>query len=78
MGTVGGTPTSEGEPMDAALLLPSAGPEPIGADDALAAVVGYALGRRPLRFRAPNAREGRWVRVRAFAFDRFDRHAPER
>ncbi|WP_051684268.1 DUF6308 family protein [Blastococcus sp. URHD0036] len=63
--------------MDAALLLPSAGPEPIGADDALAAVVGYALGRRPLRFRAPNAREGRWVRVRAFAFERFDRQPPE-
>jgi hypothetical protein len=57
--------------------LPSAGPEPIGADDALAAVVGYAVGRRPLRFRAPSAREGRWVRVRAFAFDRFDRQPPE-
>ena len=63
--------------MDADLLLPSAGPEPIRADDALAAVVGYALGRRPLRFRAPSAREGRWVRVRAFAFERFDRQPPE-
>ena len=30
--------------MDATLPLPSAGPEPIGADDALAAVVGYAAG----------------------------------
>ncbi|WP_409331899.1 DUF6308 family protein [Trujillonella humicola] len=63
--------------MDVTLMLPSAGPEPIGVDDALDAVVGYALGRRPLRFRAPNAREGRWVRVRAFAFDRFDRQPPE-
>ena len=63
--------------MDAELTLPSTGPEPIAADDALAAVVGYALGRRPLRFRAPNAREGRWVRVRAFAFERFDRQPPE-
>ncbi|MGY1743774.1 MULTISPECIES: DUF6308 family protein [unclassified Blastococcus] len=63
--------------MDAALMLPSAGPDPIGLDDALAAVVGYAVGRRPLRFRAPNAREGRWVRVRAFAFDRFDRQPAE-
>lgn len=63
--------------MDAALQLPSAGPELIGGDDALAAVIGYAVGRRPLRFRAPNAREGRWVRVRAFAFERFDRQAPE-
>jgi hypothetical protein len=63
--------------MDAEFLLPSVGPDPIGADDALAAVTGYALGRRPLRFRAPNAREGRWVRVRAFAFDRFDRQPRE-
>lgn len=63
--------------MDVALMLPSAGPDPIGVDAALAAVVGYALGRRPLRFRAPNAREGRWVRVRAFAFERFDRQPPE-
>ncbi len=63
--------------MDVALRLPSTGPDPISADDALAAVVGYALGRRPLRFRAPNAREGRWLRVRAFAFERFDRQPPE-
>ena len=63
--------------MDADFLLPSTGPEPLAADDALAAVVGYALGRRPLRFRAPNAREGHWVRVRAFAYERFDRQPPE-
>ncbi len=63
--------------MDDVLVLPSVGPDPIRADDALTAVVGYALGRRPLRFRAPNAREGRWVRVRAFPFDRFDRQPPE-
>ncbi|SEP28838.1 DUF6308 family protein [Trujillonella endophytica] len=63
--------------MDVALSLPSVGPDPIGPDDALAAVLGYARGRRPLHFRAPNAREGRWVRVPAFAFDRFDRQPPE-
>jgi len=41
--------------MDATFQLPSAGPEPIGADDALAAVLGYAVGRRELRFRYPRA-----------------------
>ena len=55
------------------LVLPSAGPEPIPAVTALAAVVGYARGRRPLYFRAPNARTGRWVDIPAFGYERFDR-----
>ena len=55
-----------------ALDLPSAGPEPLPWDTALAAVLGYARGRRPLRYRSPIEREGRWVQVPAFGFDRFD------
>ena len=44
----------EGRPVDdAQLVLPSAGPDPIPLDTALAAVLGYARGRRPLHFRAP-------------------------
>jgi hypothetical protein len=57
---------------DVALDLPSAGPDPIPFDAALAAVLGYARGRRPLWFRSPVAAEGRWVHVLAFAYDRFD------
>ena len=56
-----------------ALHLPSAGPEPVPLDTALAAVRGYCRGRRPLRYRSPNEREGRWVQVAAFGFERFDR-----
>jgi hypothetical protein len=60
-----------------ALDLPSAGPEPLTGRTALAAVLGYARGRRPLRYRSPNEREGRWVQVPAFGYDRFDaRPAP--
>src|SRR5215211_8047584 len=55
------------------LDLPSAGPQPIPIDTAVAAVVGYARGRRPLYFRAPNARTGRWVELPAFGYERFDR-----
>jgi hypothetical protein len=55
-----------------ALQLASVGPEPIPIDTALAAVLGYARGRRPLWFRAPHERTGRWVQVLAFAWDRFD------
>jgi hypothetical protein len=55
-----------------ALDLPSAGPEPLTGRTALAAVLGYAQGRRPLRYRSPNEREGRWVQVPAFGHDRFD------
>jgi len=58
---------------DAQLVLPSAGPDPLPVDTALAAVVGYARGRRPLYFRAPNARTGRWAQIPAFGFERFDR-----
>jgi Family of unknown function (DUF6308) len=56
-----------------ALELPSAGPDPLPWDTALAAVLGYARGRRPLRYRSPIEREGRWVQVPAFGYERFDR-----
>jgi hypothetical protein len=59
----------------AALVLPSAGPDPIPWDTALAAVLGYAHGRRPVYFRAPNSRTGRWVQIPAFGYERFDRRA---
>jgi hypothetical protein len=55
------------------LVLPSAGPDPIPFDTAVAAVLGYARGRRPLRFRSPSYPHGRWVDVPAFAYERFDR-----
>jgi hypothetical protein len=58
-----------------ALDLPSAGPDPIPLDTAVAAVLGYARGRRPLRFRSPSYPEGRWVQVTAFGYERFD-HRP--
>ena len=54
------------------LVLPSAGPDPLPLDTAVAAVLGYARGRRPLYFRAPNARTGRWVQLPAFGYERFD------
>ena len=53
--------------------LPSAGPDTLPWETALAAVLGYARGRRPLRYRSPMEREGRWVLVPAFGFERFDR-----
>ena len=59
-------------PVSTALDLPSAGPEPIPLDTAVAAVRGYARGRRPLYFRAPNAQTGRWVELPAFGYERFD------
>ncbi|MGY1810033.1 hypothetical protein ACI8AF_21915 [Blastococcus sp. SYSU D00669] len=63
--------------MDVDVLdLPSAGPEPIPVDTALAAVLGYARGRRPLRFRSPSHPEGRWVQVPAFGWSRFDGQPP--
>lgn len=55
-----------------ALLLPSTGPDPMPFDIALAAVLGYARGRRPLRFRSPDAPHGRWVPQPAFGWARFD------
>ncbi|TFV82786.1 hypothetical protein E4P40_15490 [Blastococcus sp. CT_GayMR20] len=57
---------------DAELVIPSVGPDPIPFDTARAAVLGYARGRRPLHFRAPNARTGRWVEIPAFGYERFD------
>ncbi|WP_241037177.1 hypothetical protein [Blastococcus litoris] len=58
---------------DAQLVLPSAGPDPLPLGTALAAVVGYAQGRRPLYYRAANARTGRWVELPAYGYERFDR-----
>jgi hypothetical protein len=54
------------------LVLASAGPDPILFDIALAAVLGYARGRRPLRFRSPSYPHGRWVSIPAFGYERFD------
>ena len=62
--------------MSDAFLLPSAGPDPIAQDIALAAVIGYARGRRPLHFRAPSAPAGRWVQIPAFGYERFDVRTP--
>jgi hypothetical protein len=56
------------------LVLPSAGPDPIPFDIAVSAVLGYALGRRPLRFRSPSYPHGKWVHIRAFGYERFDCH----
>jgi hypothetical protein len=58
---------------DPDLVLPSTGPDPIPYGTALAAVLGYARGRRPLRFRSPSHPHGRWVAVPAFGYERFDR-----
>jgi hypothetical protein len=63
----------EETPVTDDLVLPSAGPDPLPFDTALAAVLGYARGRRPLRFRSPSSPEGRWVAVPAFGYERFDR-----
>src|SRR5690349_13177015 len=66
----------EDEAMSDAFVLPSAGPEPIPFGTALAAVLGYAHGRRPLHFRSPSASTGRWVQIPAFGYERFDVRAP--
>ena len=58
---------------DAELVLPSAGPDPLPFDTVLAAVLGYARGRRPLRFRSPSNPDGAWVHIPAFGYERFDR-----
>jgi hypothetical protein len=58
------------------LSLPSAGPDPVPWDAAVAAVLGYARGRRPLWFRSPDHPQGRWVRVPAFGYERFDCRPP--
>ncbi|MGZ4508689.1 MAG: hypothetical protein ACXVX0_15705 [Blastococcus sp.] len=63
---------------DLELDLPSAGPEPIPVDVAVAAVLGYAAGKRPLRFRSPGRPAGQWVQIPAFGYERFDcRPVPE-
>lgn len=57
---------------DPPLVLPSAGPDPIALPVARAAVRGYQQGRRPLWFRPPGTREGRWVELPAFGWARSD------
>lgn len=59
-----------------ALRLPGLGPEAVPSERALAAVVGYARGRRWLRFRSPGRPEGRWVEVPAYGWSRFDTQPP--
>lgn len=63
------TATHHGGPP---LHLPSAGPDPLTFDTALAAVLGYARGRRPIRFRSPDFPRGHWVALPAFGWSRFD------
>ncbi|MBW0106333.1 hypothetical protein [Pseudonocardia sp. KRD291] len=63
------TATHDGGP---ALDLPSTGPDPLAFDTALAAVLGYARGRRPFRFRSPDFPRGHWVQMPAFGWSRFD------
>jgi hypothetical protein len=59
------------------LVLPSAGPDPIPYDTAVAALLGYARGRRPVRVRTPDAPRGRWIPMPAFGWERFDARPPE-
>ncbi|HEY0813539.1 MAG TPA: hypothetical protein VGE11_09685 [Pseudonocardia sp.] len=59
------------------LRLPSTGPDPIPLETAVGAVLGYARGRRPVRFRSLDAPQGRWVLVPAFGWSRFDTRAVE-
>lgn len=61
--------THDGGPM---LDLPSVGPDPLPFDTAVAAVLGYARGRRPFRFRSPDFPRGHWVALPAFGWSRFD------
>jgi hypothetical protein len=59
-------------PREPLFRVPSVGPDPVPLDKALAAVLGYARGRRPLRFRSLGVSQGRWVSVPAFGWSRFD------
>ena len=59
-------------PREPLFRVPSVGPDPVALDTALAAVLGYARGRRPLRFRSLGVSQGRWVSVPAFGWSRFD------
>lgn len=67
-----GGPRAEEGAGAAVLVLPSVGPDPLPWTTALAAVLGYARGRRALWFRSPGRPEGRWVQVPAFGYERFD------
>lgn len=58
---------------DGELVLPSAGPRSASPRHRPGRRLGYARGRRPFHYRAPNARTGRWVELPAFAYERFDR-----
>lgn len=58
------------------LRLASAGPDPLPFDTALAALLGYARGTRPLHFRALGAARGSWVQLPAFGWSRFDARSP--
>lgn len=72
-GAAGGRVPTGAVPAGAGpVSLPSSGPEPIPFETAVAAVLGYAGGRRPLRFRSPDTPHGRWVQVPAFGWGRFD------
>jgi hypothetical protein len=42
-------------------------------ETALAAVLGYVRGKRPLWFRSPSRPDGSWVQVAAFGYERYDR-----
>lgn len=55
-----------------ALVLPGTGPDPMPLDTAVAALLGYARGRRPLRFRSFDWPQGHWVELPAFGWTRFD------
>ena len=59
--------------VDDVLVLPSAGPDPLPGDTALAAVLGYARGRRRCASAPPSNPDGRWVEIPAFGYERFDR-----
>jgi hypothetical protein len=61
----------------AALVLPSTGPDPLPFDTAVAALLGYARGRHPMRVRTPDAPRGRWISMPAYGWERFDARAPE-
>jgi len=70
LGAQARTPAEHG--AGPAFVLPSTGPDPMPADTAVAAVLGYARGRRPLRFRSFEWPRGHWVQLPAFGWTRFD------
>jgi hypothetical protein len=58
------------------LRLLSAGPDPMPFDAAVAALLGYTRGMRPLYFRSLGASRGSWVMLPAFGWSRFDTRPP--